>query len=554
MNLFIDLDSLNLITAANDRRLVNVITAKRGDALPMTVMFIRSGSPVRLDASTEITFAIKESGKYDDQPLVLQAGFTASAVGDPDSNPSYSATPSLNTEGLNDLFLIDNDESNDPSFIDLMAEITWEADGDDGPTTIKTFFVRMENDVYRGNETTPLGLPTPIDWLDDQNTLRGIQPIRSGVNLFPTSLEVNGALEQIIIDAGEPAPIPSLDFVQIDENGFPEFEADLAQGGTLTLVRAGSDWALEYDKTPVNELLELTSAVTDPTGLVFTSGSDTTTLTATDGKLSPKLGDQGRTNDGTWYRWDGTEWIPDFSEAISYSGNNPNIPENLTITGITTPAASDPLTLPRISDSEGFPRWELNSGEWSVSHSMGTWGVLGDGGAEYQALKASTALTPLGLTAWTVSEGAGQPTISGDNPSGDYLGQLLQAADGTWWRWAGSEWEQDLTVQTYIGPVVLASAATIAWDVDADGRVAKIDTLDHNATVNLSGLGDGEEAVIYVTQDATGGRSLTVAQSGLTVRGATTAIADLTAGQFAVVTLGRSGYNLFVNVNTSMNA
>jgi hypothetical protein len=256
-----------------------------------------------------------------------------------------------------------------------------------------------------------------------------------------------------------------LEFVSVgaDEAGYPRYEVSLPNGDDLILYRTNANtWELESNGV-FNALYESASGKTDPTGLVFDEtgpGTSQVTIRATNGTLAPKLGDRGKLLNGPWYRWDGTAWLPDFAEAISYAGNNPNIPENLTITGITTPASSDPLTLPRISDGNGFPQWELNSGEWSVFHSMGTWGVLGDGGAEYQALKASTDLTPIGLTGWTVSEGAGQPTITGDNPTGLYLGQLCLATDGTWWRWDGSEWIETLdlySVQTITGEKTLNS-------------------------------------------------------------------------------------------------
>lgn len=155
MNLYVELETLKLVTSVTDRREIRSINVKRGDALPLTVRFLQNQTVTRLDSTTVISLAFKESGKYDDDPVVLEQSFTASTVEDPDSDPSYSADPSLNTTELSALFLIDADSSNDPASVTLMGELTWTATGDSGPTSIKTFSVVCENDVHRGDEGAP---------------------------------------------------------------------------------------------------------------------------------------------------------------------------------------------------------------------------------------------------------------------------------------------------------------------------------------------------------------------------------------------------------------
>jgi hypothetical protein len=162
MELFIELETLKLVTSQTDRREQRTLTIKRGDALPLKVRFLESQTPTRLDATTVINFALKESGKYDDDPVVLEQSFTASTVEDPDSDPHYTASPGLNTTELNDLFLIDSDSSNDPESVSLMGELSWKASGESGPTSIKTFSVVVENDVYRGDEEVLPSIQGPV--------------------------------------------------------------------------------------------------------------------------------------------------------------------------------------------------------------------------------------------------------------------------------------------------------------------------------------------------------------------------------------------------------
>jgi hypothetical protein len=133
----------------------------------------------------------------------------------------------------------------------------------------------------------------------------------------------------------------------------------------------------------------------------------------------------------------GAEYLPD---ALTWASGDPNIPEILTITGITTPADSDPLTLTRGEDISGVPSWELVGGlEWTMSYVEGTWSLADGDAAVYAASKTDAAGTPVGLTGWTISAGAGQPVITGDNPAGDFLGQWCRAATA-WWQWNGTAW------------------------------------------------------------------------------------------------------------------
>lgn len=363
MNLYVDLDTLQLRASGTDSRQVVSIDAKRGDALPLTIRFYQGGSQVRLDATTTINFAIKEDGKYDDDPLVLESSFTASAVGSPDSDPHYTATPSLNTAGLNALFNIDDDSSNDPASVRLMGELTWQATGDTGPTSIKTFVVRMANDVYRGDETTPTTLETPLEWLTARNTERGIQPIRSGAsNLFPASLTISGS---ILDSAGDPISLTTLAVLSIAANGFPIYEGTLG-ANTFTLSYDGIDtWDFEVDG-PDNIFFSVVSDKTDPTGLTLAeeSGGHASqtdiTITATDGTKAPQLGDRGYiTGEDLFYNWTGNKWELEnnpFYDVIVVDGDSRSTGDGVgtwpTLLGNIPPFTASTITSVAVASNE----------------------------------------------------------------------------------------------------------------------------------------------------------------------------------------------------------
>ena len=95
-------------------------------------------------------------------------------------------------------------------------------------------------------------------------------------------------------------------------------------------------------------------------------------------------------------------------------------------------------------------------------------------------------------------------------PTAATLGRIPASSPGNRKFWGTSSagatsWRDRVTVEA------LTSAATIAWDVD-EGEVADL-TLAHNTTLNLSGGDNGWSALLRVTQDTTGSRTLALHSS-----------------------------------------
>jgi hypothetical protein len=161
MRLTVDLDTLHLITSATDRKRVTLLEFKRGDVTPLEVQFVRSGVAEALPDGSVLAFGSKETKKYDGDFAVFFDEFA-----EPTATPDfiYAGTPSFNTETLDDLLVVDGDDSNDKASVDLMGELSW-AIADADPVSIRTFTVRVHNDVIRGDEGTPIATPSPVDWL-----------------------------------------------------------------------------------------------------------------------------------------------------------------------------------------------------------------------------------------------------------------------------------------------------------------------------------------------------------------------------------------------------
>lgn len=189
MRFTIDLDSLELVKGATDSQPVVQVDGKRGDGIPFEVTFVRSGIAEPIAGGSVLTFGAKQAGKYDAAAVVLASDFTLSGSG---STAKYSASPSFNTAALNALFLIDGNDGNDPPFVDLMAEFTWQY-GAGAPTSTKTFAFRVFNDVVRDSELSPTPAAVPIGTSAPVNSYAGVFQVETVTVLGTVSASGNAS-------------------------------------------------------------------------------------------------------------------------------------------------------------------------------------------------------------------------------------------------------------------------------------------------------------------------------------------------------------------------
>jgi hypothetical protein len=120
-------------------------------------------------------------------------------------------------------------------------------------------------------------------------------------------------------------------------------------------------------------------------------------------------------------------------------------PTTITVTGITNPAGQDPIVLTKgDSTINGLPYWEkvvASPGlSWLLSYDLdNTRWTLQDSrvSSPYIATKTDAdPTTPVGLTSWTVTNGAGSPVLTGSVSTGyiggdgkDIYGATLPAID-----------------------------------------------------------------------------------------------------------------------------
>lgn len=283
MILYFDLDKKELVNPPGTSGAIRAFSFIRGDYTPLQVHFLKGGDEVT--DITDIVFVIKTG------PGI---GVEALAIADEWDNPAettyFTSLLNLNGESLDELIGSLTNKA-------FKCQISCHYDGT-GPITSQLVTANVGGDLHRGDEGTPLELPTPDEWLE----------------------------------ARRPAP-------------------------------------LELDHVPLNA------------------------------------------------------------------------PASLTITGITSPSGSNPLTVPQGDGENGYPDWLMGADDVFVYWASGSWHIeMPIGGGDYSASKVSTAATPVGLTGWTISAGAGQPVITGSYDIPSVLGQaaIVSHSDDTFTEWSAA--------------------------------------------------------------------------------------------------------------------
>jgi hypothetical protein len=164
MLLIFDLDRKKCVEAVGSARPVSQVEGKRGYDEEVAVQLVRGGEVVELGASEELGYAIKEKGKYDTDPALVE-GSGADFVWDATSQ-LYRASANYVSTALDTLFAVNASDTDDVGSLALAIEIGWRA-------TSVANWRRSENDItltlrnnyLREEDGTAAGLPDPYEWL-----------------------------------------------------------------------------------------------------------------------------------------------------------------------------------------------------------------------------------------------------------------------------------------------------------------------------------------------------------------------------------------------------
>lgn len=183
MNLYVDLATRRIVFSPKLNKEIARVDVKRGDVFPLSIVFIRNGKPVQINATPQIEFCAKSKNNLEGLALVYANSF---ALTNGSTNPSYNGTVAFNSAGLATILNNVTAEEDDLQFIDLHSEISW-IDGTQVYTT-SNLVLRVYNDVIKGNEVTPTPQPNqPVIFLYGIET-----PIIEGID--GGSVTVNATL------------------------------------------------------------------------------------------------------------------------------------------------------------------------------------------------------------------------------------------------------------------------------------------------------------------------------------------------------------------------
>lgn len=179
MDFYAERASNSLVRGRGLNSVVTTAAVKARDRIRLDLYFSNNGVAEDLEADSLLVFALKTGYEEASGTLALVTDWELVAEG----TGHYRAWLNLNTEPLDTAV-------GDQASITALGEFSWSEDGDNWESS-NTLTVTIRNDVYKGVETTPLELPTPADWLEDQ--LDAIL-IALGVEKYANLAAANAAL------------------------------------------------------------------------------------------------------------------------------------------------------------------------------------------------------------------------------------------------------------------------------------------------------------------------------------------------------------------------
>jgi hypothetical protein len=164
LNLFLDLESGQLVGSLTDASALVSLEVKRGGSTPILLRVWQGALPGDVD-EVEVQLVCKEQGKYD------AAIATAASVWTFDGSlQGYTSTISFLTTAIDTLFAVDSNPNNDKATISLMCELAFRESSTADWLRSQTFRLTVLNNVFRGDEASVEFVPALTLQLNDDDT------------------------------------------------------------------------------------------------------------------------------------------------------------------------------------------------------------------------------------------------------------------------------------------------------------------------------------------------------------------------------------------------
>jgi hypothetical protein len=184
MILYIDIVSRTIISSPKLKKEITRVEVKRGDILPLAIVFIQNGQPVEIDSDNVITFCAKLKYNNEGSSMVIANNFGLSTE---DGIPKYEDLVNFNGASLANYLTNQASTADDYAYVDLQMEINWLNTVTTENNTTNTVVLRVYNDIYKGGEVPPQINPgIPFQFPDGIKT-NLISPLTTGQAIVVSS-------------------------------------------------------------------------------------------------------------------------------------------------------------------------------------------------------------------------------------------------------------------------------------------------------------------------------------------------------------------------------
>jgi hypothetical protein len=294
VELFYNLTLGAFVRAIGLPTVVGSLRLKARDTQILDVRFHSGTLPVAMPAGLDLVFAIKDGYAAASVTLALVDSWTEVADG------HYRALLFLNTAEVVAAI-------GDAASLAAFGELSWSSVPGQWQSS-PTLQTRIDNDVYKGIEGTPLELRTPIGWLGDRVMIRTLGEGAPAAN--PATLVITGSLN----DGTDPVVFPPLSLLAVRYDDRPawgdggdhlvRYYANLPGGGWGITSTEGF-WGSSGGGSAVRpDLVAMWIPIDPATGIPSLAFTAEPVL----GEFLGQLCRLGNTTPYSWYQWDGMDW------------------------------------------------------------------------------------------------------------------------------------------------------------------------------------------------------------------------------------------------------
>ena len=191
MVIYVDINKRKIVSGLKLYRVVDRIDVKRGEVLPLSIVFTQNGESQIVAANLLIALCAKLQNDYDGPAMVLATAFTLVTTG---TSHRYDGTVYFTDTNLNDHLSTTGATGDELEYVDLQMEISWHTAASVQRFATESILLRVHNDVCKDGDGVDLIPNTPFDFPNGLRT-NTIAPLTG------TVVSVSGTLSATAVSA-----------------------------------------------------------------------------------------------------------------------------------------------------------------------------------------------------------------------------------------------------------------------------------------------------------------------------------------------------------------